>query len=257
MFKARVRLLPIVCLCVAIWLTPNQVQASTVQQYIPILTYHHIAIHIGRWYVSPTKFEEELAYLASQQYHSISMEAYMDALQNHQLLPAKSVVLTFDDGYEDAYTSAFPLLTKYGMTGTFFIVTGRVGQPDYLTWDEIRQMHQAKMEFGAHTVHHAYLTMTTRSRAFLEIWLSKVTLEFYLGQPINIFAYPYNDHNPAVVDLTKLAGFRGACIVNFHQGDTPDNLYEIPRVSILAGESMNTFKIVLTHNVNVNVKHQK
>src|SRR5260221_7471025 len=89
---------------------------------VPILLYHHIDHQVGRWHVTPEKFEKELAYLASTNYHTISLDTYLDAIQKGAALPENPIIITFDDGYDDNYQSAVPLLQKYGLTGTFYII---------------------------------------------------------------------------------------------------------------------------------------
>jgi peptidoglycan/xylan/chitin deacetylase (PgdA/CDA1 family) len=219
------------------------VQAAPI--HVPILLYHHIADHQGRWYVSPQKLEAELRYLSGNGYHTLSMAAYLDAETHDVPLPEKSVVLTFDDGYRDNYDIAFPLLKKYGMTGTFFIVTGLVGYPAYMTWDQIAEMQRAGMEIGAHTVHHPFLTRLSTPAAFLEIFLSRLALAQHLHTPINVFAYPYNDHNPRIVMLARLAGFEGAVTVAQHKGDIAGDPFEIPRITVLSGEHLKVFEQVI------------
>src|SRR5437763_351899 len=83
---------------------------------VPIVVYHHIANHRGLWFVGPKRLDAELEYLRDNGYHTISMATYMDAREKGIALPDKPIVLTFDDGYRDAYLNAFPLLKKYGMT---------------------------------------------------------------------------------------------------------------------------------------------
>jgi len=221
------------------------VQAAPASPRVPILLYHHIASHRGRWYVSPQKFEDELRYLSENGYHTISLGAYLDAQESGATLPGKAVTLTFDDGNRDNYDVAFPLLKKYGMTGTFFIVTGYVGYPAYMTWDQIQEMQKAGMEIEAHTVHHPFLTRLSSAAAFLEMFMSRVELQQHLHVPITVVAYPYNDHNARIAMLARLAGFRGAVTVAPHRGDTANDDFEIPRITILSGEGMKIFAYVL------------
>src|SRR5438876_6650552 len=96
------RLLIVTCILTAS-LIPALLSARPVlaKPQVPILLYHHIRKGCTRWHVSPQKFEQQLAYLAANGYHTISMEAYLDAIQNGAPLPDKPVVLTFDDGYQD------------------------------------------------------------------------------------------------------------------------------------------------------------
>src|SRR5262249_10543109 len=165
----------------------HPILAKSLRPRVPILLFHHIDQQLGKWHVSPRRFEQDLAYLSKAGYHTISLDTYMDALQKGAALPDKPIILTFDDGYRDNYDNAFPLLKKYGMTGTFYIVTGRVGNKNFVTWDDLTAMHNAGMEIGAHTVDHPFLTRLPPLTAFGEIWLSKLALEVHLGIPIHTF----------------------------------------------------------------------
>jgi peptidoglycan/xylan/chitin deacetylase (PgdA/CDA1 family) len=169
---------------------PAPTQAVVERSRAQIMVYHHIRDQKGQWSLSPEKFEEQLTYLAANGFHTITMDTYLSAQGNGTPLPDKPIVLTFDDGYADAYENAFPLLKKYGMIGTFYVITGQVGSPGSLTWDQIVEMQHAGMEFGAHTVHHPFLTRLPPLGAFLEILQSRLDLEAHLGVPITTFAYP-------------------------------------------------------------------
>lgn len=212
--------------------------------HVPILLYHHVDDQTGPWHLSKLNFAQQVAYLSENGFHSVSMADYTTAFQEDGTLPEKSVILTFDDAYDDAYTNVFPVLKEYGLKGTFFIITGRVGQPGYLTWDQINEMFQAGMEFGGHTVNHPYLTKLVEADAFLEMMQSRLDLQMHLGVPVVTFAYPYNDHDPVLLKIAALAGYKSACIADLHTGDPEPDIYAIPRITISEGESMGVFQLV-------------
>jgi len=222
--------------------------------YPPVLMYHHIQSDPkSRYFIDPALFETQMAYLAKNGYHTITMTQYADALRNGTSLAPKSIVLTFDDGYRNAYTGAFPILKKYGFTGTFYVITNVVGAPAYLTWDQIQEMHDAGMEIGAHTESHAFLTRLSPWRAFMEIWGSKLVLTEHLHVPITSFAYPYNDHDQRTVELAHLAGFNNAVIVDYHQSDLPIDAYTIPRITVVNREGMEAFTQVVSRGYPVRI----
>ena len=212
---------------------------------VPILVYHHVDTQHGYWYVPPQHFEAQLAYLHDNGYRTITIAHYLDTVQGGATPPDKQIILTFDDGYADNYAVVYPLLKKYGMIGTFFIVSGRVGTDGYMTWEQIVEMQQAGMEMGAHTVSHPFLTKLPYVKAYLEIWQSKVDLEQHLHTPISIFAYPYNDHNRVVTWLAQLVGFRAAVAVSPHGGDVGGDLFTMHRLTISSGEGMKTFAMAV------------
>jgi len=129
------------------WPTPDG-QTRTVR--VPILMYHYIntpppnADAIRRdLSVPPERFREHLAYLKSQGYQTITLHDLVYALTRGTPLPPKPIILTFDDGYEDNYTNAFPILQEFGYIGTFFIITNNpdTGRPGYMSWDQLREMY--------------------------------------------------------------------------------------------------------------------
>jgi peptidoglycan/xylan/chitin deacetylase (PgdA/CDA1 family) len=173
------------------------------------------------------------------------MKAYANFLENGVELPSKPIVLTFDDGDEDAYTTAYPLLMAHHLTGTFYIITGNVGKPGYVTWDQIKEMSDNGMEIGAHTITHPYLTHLHPVAAYWEILGSRLDLQYHLGIDITTFAYPDNDHNRVTSTLVRLAGFRTAVIVDFHTGDSVSDYFTIPRYTVASGESLDVFELVV------------
>ena len=100
--------------------------------------------------VTPTLFESGLKHLSGRGVSPITLDDLLYALTQGRELPAKPVILTFDDGYEDNYMSAFPLLQKYNMVGHFFIISDFVnqGRPGYMTWPQIEEMAAAGQRFG-------------------------------------------------------------------------------------------------------------
>jgi len=119
---------------------------------IPIFMYHYIRSYFNTndpigvdLSVSPEKFEEQLAWLKNNGYHNV----FPNFFNSPKPLSFAPVILTFDDGYQDAYDSAFPMLQKYQMAGIFYLIVNKIGTPGYLTWDEIREMQNAGMSFGS------------------------------------------------------------------------------------------------------------
>ncbi len=179
---------------------------------VPVLMYHHIGQPFGPptdfpYFVSVSAFEAQMAYLAEDGFSPVSLDQVLAALQGGAPLPRHPVAITFDDSNQDNYSLALPLLEKYHLTATFFIVTGWVGRPGRLTWDEIATMQQAGMFFGAHTVSHPYLPFLPAPLADTEIRDSQAVLEAHLGHPVQVFAYPYGHTSPTVTRLVQAVGF--------------------------------------------------
>ena len=178
-------------------LPPLQPMIKTVQ--VPILMYHHISdvvppTALGESLtVTPTMFSKQLAYLKRQGYSSITFNQLFDALYYGGPLPRQPIILTFDDGYDDAYGFAFPILKAYGFSGTFYIITGKVGWAAYLNWKQIRSMFAEGMQFGSHTINHVDLgNLLLYSQAIVqqELQKSQEALQQHLGVVMQQFCYP-------------------------------------------------------------------
>lgn len=213
---------------------------------IPILLYHKIgdpprgARGPGH-YVSPGLFRRHLSYLHRRGYQSISL---LEAVRRPPELPARPVVITFDDGYRCLHEHALPTLAEHGFTATVFVVTGGMGRVNY--WEvaagdveepmlgrmEIAEMQRAGLAFGSHTLNHPHLTALPAAEAVREITDSKKLLEETLGEPCRSFAYPYGDWNQQVRDLVAEAGYEAACTTVRAAARPSDDPLALPRLNI-------------------------
>src|SRR5262249_33477975 len=154
---------------------PSALQPVVTQQ-LPILRYHRVAptgaAATRRYRVTPTAFAEQLKYLNSAGYYSVSLEEWRRAREEKKPLPGRAVLITFDDGYQDFYTYAWPLLKRYGFSATVFLVTDAIGRTNawgapydetvtLLSWPEIQQLQKDGVEFGSHTARHRPLIALT------------------------------------------------------------------------------------------------
>ena len=139
------------------WLT-----LTPAPQGVLVLEYHHVNDDVGNdgWaYTVPVAdFAEQLDYLQAEGYTTITMQDFMRAKKGKQELPAKPVVLTFDDGYEDNYTTLLPMLEERHMTAVVYMVTNSIGRKDYLSWNQLRDMQARGIEIGGRTANHQPLT---------------------------------------------------------------------------------------------------
>jgi peptidoglycan/xylan/chitin deacetylase (PgdA/CDA1 family) len=186
---------------------------------VPILVYHGVFPHhpgqtvMQRAYdVAPEAFDAQMAYLRDNNFHVVSFSALVDALESGKPLAEKTVVITLDDGRENQYVHAFPILRKYGFTATFFVYPNPVDRvADFMTWDQIREIQKAGMTIGCHTQTHPYLTKVTDPRDMKrEIEGSRAILEKQLGVKVDLFAYPFGLKNADVEAAVRRAGYRAA-----------------------------------------------
>jgi len=223
---------------------------------VPILMYHHVAPTAPsdqmqfNLTVTTADFCQQLDYLKSSGYATLTLANLFDILYRGAPLPGKPIILTFDDGYADAFTDAFPLLQAYRFKGTFAVVTGFVEKPGYLTWDQIRTMAAAGMEFAAHTVTHIDLNTSSDDTVKQQLKASKQSLEERLGKPVDFFVYPSGEpfrsgskgRQQAVIVLLREAGYVGALLAGpYSLTQDPQHPFELNRVRVSGGESLAGF----------------
>lgn len=216
---------------------------------VPVLMYHYIRINpnpsdrVGyNLSVTPGNFSQQMDYLATHGYHTISLDELGNALLSHGSLPSKPIVITLDDSYADAHDQALPILQSHGFKAVSFVITGLVGTPNFLTWGQIDEMKNSGVfTFGAHTVHHYALTSLAQSGIQFEVVDSKNTLQSHLGYTVNWLAYPYGNVNNIVSATTQQAGYVGAFGTNRGTYQSTDRMFTLPRVRIGGSDTIASF----------------
>lgn len=181
---------------------------------VPILMYHHIG--------NPEKFpsglavaaknlEEQLTYLQNQGYIFIDLDLLYDSLKNKKSLGVKNIILSFDDGYEDFYLEAFPILKARKIKATLFIIVNKIGTTGYLDWSQIRELVSSGLiTIGSHTLNHTSLSSQNLTSAKKEIFESKKIIENHLGKRVDYFSYPYGTNDVIIAKLLEQAGYKAA-----------------------------------------------
>lgn len=205
-----------------------------------VLNYHMVNPMVISLAIDPTDFEWQMKYLVDHGYHTISTDELYDFMEGKGALPDRPVLITFDDGYVDNYTNAYPILKKYNLKATIFIVTGFVSsRKGYLTWDQLREMEQHGIMAQSHTVTHAPLPELPDERIREELVESKRTAEAELGHPIDFIAYPTGAHDLHIVSIAKAAGYRGGFTVKYGNVDRSSNVYAMERVPVFRTSATN------------------
>jgi hypothetical protein len=159
---------------------------------LPTLMYHHIQDPAGQTSpsVSPEFFQPQMEYLQTKGYTTVSPQQLINFFSSGTPLPAKPVMITFDDGYADFASNAVPILNQFSHKAVMFLSTGLVNNPDYLTWDQIAGINSSNISFGNHTWSHKN-TQSSDETIEAEIGVAQTQLEEKgLGSP-KTFAYPY------------------------------------------------------------------
>ena len=218
----------------------ENVKNSEDAKRIPILYYHYIEVNPdpkdtlrSSLAVVPSVFDGQMNYLSTNGFTGMTLDDMAAVFDGKATLPPKPIILTFDDGYADFYANAYPILSKYHLKATLFIITRLVGRRNYLTWDQIKDMQKSGLIFfGAHTQTHPSLPRLFGKRLEDEILGSKKDLESELGIPVNWFAYPYGGFSDAVVTEVEKAGFVGALTTLQGGWHTRNNFYLLRRIRV-------------------------
>jgi peptidoglycan/xylan/chitin deacetylase (PgdA/CDA1 family) len=229
-------------------LAPKPAPSTPPVTAVPILYYHYIRINpnprdlVGFGLSTPpAAFAVQMQYLADHGFHVISLHEAVVAIKDHRALPSRPVVLTFDDGYADFFTSAVPILRSHGFTATTFVISGRMGLPGFMSPNQVVAADRMGFTVGAHTVDHVALAAQTPARARWEMQQSKLALEQLLGHPVIDFAYPYGSFNGYDMGQVKNMGFETAVSTLFGAVHSAAQLFELSRVRVGGGVPLSTY----------------
>ena len=208
-----------------------------------ILMYHHVSPTVlpGPYAraltVTPQEFSQQLSWLRSHGCRMLTVDALLSDVDGSRTAACEAA-LTFDDGYADVVTYALPLLQKSGALGTFYIATGSVGQSGHVSVRELRFLHAAGMEIGAHTVHHVDLTTLDERQKRQEVLASATSLRQWLNAPVTAFAYPAGRYDASVARAVAGAGLASAVTTDEGVVTRTTDRYALPRYRIERGTGL-------------------
>ncbi|OXS33404.1 polysaccharide deacetylase family protein [Streptomyces sp. XY006] len=226
-------------------------------QPVPVFVYHSVSADPPSWIapftVSPRVFAEQLGLIEDRGLIVVPLRRLVDALRGGPPLPARSAVLTFDDGFADFHATVAPLLAARGLPATLYVTTGALGgasrSPEHgsllppapmLTWRQVREL-DACVEIGGHTRTHPQLDALPRRAAREEIEGCKARLEDALGHPVDAFAYPHGYSDRVVRHLVEEAGWTSATAVRYGFSSVADEVLRIARLMVRADTSRGRF----------------
>lgn len=203
---------------------------------VPILMYHKIdrveSLKSGLS-VSPEAFEKQMSFLFRNKYNVVSLRKFLGLAVGKRAIPKNTIVITFDDGYENNYTEAFPILKKYNLPATIFIITDFIGNPGYMNREQLKELSDSGIiTIASHTVHHPVLTKIGAAEAKKEIKESKAMLEELLARPIELFSYPLGAFDAGVRQEVMSVGYLGAVATNPGKNYPNNDIYALKRMRI-------------------------
>jgi peptidoglycan/xylan/chitin deacetylase (PgdA/CDA1 family) len=216
---------------------------------LPILMYHYIRTPpsirtdmLGyRLSVSPQDFAAQMDWLDANHFHPVTFDQVRAYFAGRVPLPSRPVVITFDDGYADLYTTAFPILEAHGFTAVAYIVSGFVDRGRYVTHDQVLQMDRAGIEIASHTVDHADMAVANSGMATYQLVQSKRWLEGLVGHPVVDFAYPSGKYNFHTIQLLGQFGYDTAVVEDGPSLHSRADRYTWGRVRVGGGETLHDF----------------
>ena len=214
---------------------------------IPVVNYHQINdTDHNAMTVTTEEFEREMAYLEANGYHAITPDQLVSYLHGGNKLPDKPVLITFDDGYEDNYLNAYPILKKHGFTATIFLISDYMGRFDkYLQWYQVKEMSADGFYMGCHTLSHYELTELSPDSLKQQLNEGKLAVEWQTLEFAEYIAYPCGSYNDGVLEAVNWAGYRGGFTVRYGLVKPGDSPYLMNRVPIFGGSGNRFLKFRL------------
>jgi peptidoglycan/xylan/chitin deacetylase (PgdA/CDA1 family) len=223
-----------------------EVESSETTGRLPILMYHRIASdgpeELRRYRLDAAEFERQLDHMRHAGYRGVTLEEWRVACERRRPLPGRAVMLTFDDGYSDFASSAWPLLKRYGFPATVFLVAGEMGASSswdrdlgdapLMSWREARRLQSRGVQFGSHTVSHPMLTSLSNADVVREATRSRTLIAEQLGSPPTAIAYPYGDSDGAIAHLMGACGYTFGLTADEGQAELEQSLLLLPRIEV-------------------------
>lgn len=219
---------------------------------IPILIYHSVrpdgSYETGEqieYSLTPEQFDEQLTYLEQHGYTPITMDEALNDIKAGTTSVARPVAITFDDGWENQYRYAFPILQKHNMLATFYIYTNPISKSDnFLTWNQVREMQAAGMTIGAHSLSHPDFRTLSPDQMRKEVAESRIVLQQMLGRPVLHFATPFGYDSPELDRLVAEAGYETGR--STYEGAMHDTAQLVHLTGFLVHRDMDEFAWILS-----------
>ena len=223
---------------------------------VPALAYHKVAeipqgaVYRGN-YVTPQQFKTQLGYLRARGYDAISFHDLLAYRRGEADLPARPILITFDDGYRSILEFALPALREHGLFATVFVVTGLLGQTNQWDADElqeplfsvedVRRAAADGHDVQSHTRTHLDLNRLPESLALAELRESRLELQRIVDTPVRVVAYPWGNPEQRVCRLAGEAGYEAGVILRRRVNFDSTSAFELRRIGINHATSLARF----------------
>ncbi len=193
-------------------ISSQNVKTKNNDQGVPVIMYHSVndanePSVKSTLKISTSSFDEQMKYLKDNNYTTLTIDELYDFLINNKPVPEKSVVLTFDDGYEDNYTNVYPILKKYGFTATIFPVACLVGTDNYLTTDQLKELQNNGIDIESGTYVNSPIATLDANNQLKNLEQSKSYLDNLLNKKVKYVSYPFGSYNKTTLEEASKAGY--------------------------------------------------
>ncbi|WP_395894153.1 polysaccharide deacetylase family protein [Bacillus safensis subsp. safensis] len=207
---------------------------------LPILMYHSISSG-NSLRVPKSEFASHMKWLKENDYVTLSPEEAYQVLTTNSIPSEKYVLITFDDGYTDNYTKAFPILKQYGMKATIFMIEQSIGRPNHLTDEQMDVMMAHGISIESHTIHHLELNRLSKQQQEEELKGSKTFFDQRFSQRTRMVSYPVGRYNEETLKLAKEAGYQMAVTTEPGHAKKEQGMMSLHRVRVSPGLSPESF----------------
>ncbi|WP_258881137.1 polysaccharide deacetylase family protein [Clostridium tagluense] len=217
---------------------------------LPILMYHSIGTaKLNPYVVSTDKFNMDMKYLKDNGFTTLSTDELYNFMVKNKPVPKKSVLITFDDGYEDNYTNAFPILKKYNFKATIFVITDSVDKcKKSLSSDQLKEMQNNGIDIESHTNLHDKLGTLTYAAQLKTLKASKEYIEKTLNKTVRYISYPFGNYNLDTLKAVNAAGYEMAFTTNGRWANKSNGILNLNRVFISGFHHSNSFQTRVNHS---------
>lgn len=211
-----------------------------------ILMYHYIHEFKENHLCMPReKFREQMRYLKENGYNIISLDELYSYYADGTPIPDNAVVITFDDGYDDNYYFAYPILKEMGFKATIFVITSKIDQPLYLSTAQLKELDKSGMSIESHTVNHPELVKLSYNEQLFELSRSKTALESILGKNIKYLSYPFGGYNTDTVRIAEDLNYKMGFATVPEKAKKSNGIYTQNRINVGGPIDIEKFKQLL------------
>lgn len=218
---------------------------------VPVYLYHVVKENLdGTYQHSLTEFKKEMEYLHNNGYTTLSINDFYNIISGNSPAPSKPVLLTFDDASSDFYTNVFPILKKYNLKATLFVVPAWLDTDGFMTKAQLAEVAKySNLDIENHTYDHGYFTSMTADKQKAEITDAAAAIKEITGRTTTFIAYPFGDFNDTTISILKSLGYKGGFTVNSGFATTETGKFLLPRNMMLQNHTFDNFLNVLKNGM--------